>query len=157
MLDCKYEGAEWPHRELPADPAAMAGAVLARINRSPALVQQYAVLCDLIVAPHVLVEPGGATVRYYEELPVDYVHDSMIGSADCYFMITLEYGDGGWAGADPGRGDRYLRPVIRRYRRWSLISVQRLPEDIGNDWTGDKEFHQPLRAYFGRQMAFAVV
>jgi hypothetical protein len=166
MLDCKYEGAEWPHRELPADPAAMTDAVLTRINRSPGLVRQYAVLCDLIVA-----EPGVSTVRYYEELPVDYVHDSMFGSADCYFMVTLEYGDGrdfvdpfdveagegGWAAADRGRGDRYLRPVIRRYRRWSLISVQRLPEDICNDWSDEKEFHQPLRAYFGRQMAFAAV
>src|SRR5918992_2570891 len=82
VLDCKYEGVEWPHRELATDPAAMTDTVLTRINRSPALVQQYAFLCDLIVA-----EPGGTTVRYYEELPVDYVHDSMFGSADCYFMI----------------------------------------------------------------------
>jgi thioredoxin reductase len=168
MLDCKYEGAEWPHRELPADAETLTEAVLARINRSSALVHQYAFLCDLIV-----VDPGGAIARYYEELPVDYVHDSLLGSAECYFVITLEYGDGdgdghdasdsyaleagrAWA-ADPSRDDRYLQPVVRSYRRWSLISVQRLPEDMCDDWSTEEEYGEPLRAYFATQMAFAPV
>jgi thioredoxin reductase len=164
MLDHKYEGREWPHRELPADAGDMADAVLARINRSSALFQQYSFLCDLIV-----VEPDGTTTaRYYEELPVDYVHDSILGSADCYFTITLEYGEGhdvidpfdveagrAWE-ADPSHDDRYLHPVIRCYRRWAPISVRRLPEDICNDWTDEEQYREPLRAYFAGQMAFVL-
>ena len=106
---------------------------------------------------------------------MDYVHDSLLGSAECYFVITLEYGDGdgdgdghdasdsyaleagrAWA-ADPSRDDRYLQPVVRSYRRWSLISVQRLPEDMCDDWSTEEEYGEPLRAYFATQMAFAPV
>jgi thioredoxin reductase len=167
MLDRKYEGREWPHRALPATGEVLAEAVLARINRSSGLFQQYGFLCDLIVVEP--GEPGDAdTARYYEELPVDFVHDSVFGSADCYFTITLEYGDGhdaidpfdveagrDWE-ADPSHDDRYLHPVIRHYRRWMLISVQRLPEDICNDWTGEHEYRDPLSVFFGRQMALVL-
>lgn len=160
MFERKYQGREWPHGELPAAADALADAVLARINRSSALFLQYGFLCDLIE-----IEPGETAARYYEELPVDFVHDSVFGSADCYFTITLEYGAGHDAidpfdveagrarEADPGHDDRYLHPVIRHYRRWTLVSVRRLPDDICDDWVGEREYRDPLRLFFGRQLA----
>jgi thioredoxin reductase len=48
ILDQKYEGVEWPRRELPPEPVALADAVLARINRTSALWQQYSFLCDIL-------------------------------------------------------------------------------------------------------------
>jgi thioredoxin reductase len=160
MLDHKYEGIEWPHRVVPATPDAMTDAVLARINRSSALFQQYSFLCDLIV-----VDPEGGTARYYEELPVDYVHDSFFGAGSRFFTITLEYGEGhdaidpfdvevgrAWE-ADPAHDDRYLHPVIRHYEVWKPISVKRLPEDVCNDWSGDAEYRVPLCDFFTRRMA----
>jgi hypothetical protein len=162
MLDRKYEDIEWPHRVIPADPAVMTSTVLARINRSSALFQQYAFLCDLIV-----LEPDGLTARYYEELPVDYVQDSVFGADSRYFMVTLEYGDGhdaidpfdveagrAWE-ADPDHDDRYLHPVARHYSLWKPISVRHLPEDMGNDWTGEADYRLPLCDFFTRQMALA--
>ena len=43
-------------------------AIVGRVNRTSALWQQFDFLCDLLV-----VDPG-AGARYYEELPLDYVH-----------------------------------------------------------------------------------
>ncbi|HEY3003772.1 MAG TPA: NAD(P)-binding domain-containing protein [Kribbellaceae bacterium] len=72
MLDQKYHGIEWPHRTVPAE--ALADAVLARINRTSALFQQFGFLCDVFT-------PDG---RYYEEMPLDYVPFD-----DC-FTVSLD-------------------------------------------------------------------
>lgn len=163
MLDRRYEGVEWPRRELPATPEALAGVVLARINRSAALWQQYAFLCDLIE-----VMPDG-TCRYCEEVPVDHVLDGSFGTSARFFTVTLEYGDGhdaidpfdvavgrAWE-ADPSHDDRYLHPVIRHYHNGEPVSVLRLPEDVCNDWTGDAAYRTPLRGFFSAALALAPV
>jgi thioredoxin reductase len=161
MLDRRYEGVEWPYRELSAKPDELADAVLARINRTSALWQQYGFLCDLItVAPD-----GGA--RYYEELPRDYVQDSDFGRSDRYFTVSLEYGRGhhlidpfdveagrAWE-ADPSLDDRYLHPVIRHFRRGELLAEHRLPEDVCNDWSGEEEYRVPLRDFFAPKLTEA--
>jgi thioredoxin reductase len=141
MLDAKYEGVDWPHRTVPAPERA--DAVLARINRTSALFQQFGFLCDVIT-------PDG---RYHEEMPLEYVP-----FPDC-FTISLEYGPGhdaidpfdvtagrAWE-ADPGHDDRYLHPVIRRRANHRVVATCRLPEDICNDWTDDKLYREPLRAF----------
>jgi thioredoxin reductase len=141
MLDWKYEGREWPYRAVPAP--EFADAVLARINRSSALFQQFGFLCDVIT-------PDG---RYYEEMPLDYVP-----FRDC-FTVSLEYGAGhdaidpfdvtagrAWE-ADSSHDDRYLHPVVRRRANHQVVATCRLPEDICNDWTDDKLYREPLRAF----------
>jgi thioredoxin reductase len=150
MLDEKHHGVAWPHRDL-ATPAAAADAVIDRINRSSALFQQFGFLCD------VLVEDPGApgAFRYYEELPLDHVPHP-----DCY-TVSLEYGSGhdaidpfdiekgrDWE-ADPAHDDRYLHPVIRSRRDHRVVATCRLPEDICNDWTDERAYREPLRAFFG--------
>jgi thioredoxin reductase len=153
MLDQKYHGIEWPHRSLPIESATLVGsasvadavadAVLARINRTSALFQQFGFLCDVIT-------PDG---RYYEEMPLAYVP-----FADC-FTVSLEYGDGHdaidpfdvaagreWE-ADKTHDDRYLHPVIRRRSGHEVVATCRLPEDICNDWTDEKTYREPLRAF----------
>jgi thioredoxin reductase len=141
MLDQKYHGIEWPHQSMPTD--SIADAVLARINRTSALFQQFGFLCDAIT-------PDG---RYYEEMPLDYVPFS-----DCY-TVSLEYGAGhdaidpfdvsagrDWE-ADKTHDDRYLHPVIRRRSGHQVVATCRLPEDICNDWTDEKTYREPLRAF----------
>jgi thioredoxin reductase len=141
MLELKYHGVEWPHRTLPTD--SLADAVLARINRTSGLFQQFGFLCDVIT-------PDGG---YYEEMPLDY-----IPFADC-LTISLEYGAGHdaidpfdvaagrqWE-ADPGHDDRYLHPVVRRRSNREVVATLRLPEDICNDWTDDKIYRAPLSAF----------
>jgi thioredoxin reductase len=145
MLEQKYDGIEWPHRVLPRETLAdaAADAVLARINRTSALFQQFGFLCDVVT-------PDG---RYYEEMPLDYVP-----FADC-FTVSLEYGAGHdaidpfdvaagrvWE-ADESHDDRYLHPVIRRRVDHRTVATLRLPEDICNDWTDDKAYREPLRSF----------
>jgi thioredoxin reductase len=149
MLDQRYHGIEWPHRTVPAE--ALADAVLARINRTSALFQQFGYLCDVFT-------PDG---RYYEEMPLDYVPFD-----DC-FTVSLEYGAGhdaidpfdveagrAWE-ADESHDDRYLHPVIRRRRGHEPVSTCRLPEDICNDWTDEKLYREPLRAFIAAELGTA--
>jgi thioredoxin reductase len=146
MLEQKYHGIDWPHRTIPVD--GLADAVLARINRTSALFQQFGFLCDVIT-------PDG---RYYEEMPLDYVP-----FADC-FTISLEYGAGHdaidpfdvaagrlWE-ADETHDDRYLHPVIRWRRNHTVVATRRLPEDICNDWTDETLYREPLRAFIAESL-----
>jgi hypothetical protein len=141
MLQRKYDRVEWPHRTVAPDDQA--DAILARINRTSALFQQFGFLCDVIT-------PDG---RYFEEMPLDYVP-----FGDCA-TISLEYGAGHdaidpfdieagreWE-ADTSHDDRYLHPVIRHRRDGQVVATCRLPEDICNDWTDDKIYREPLRAF----------
>jgi thioredoxin reductase len=160
MLENKYHGQHWPHRSLHGEPQALMEAVLGRVNRSSALWQQFAFLCDLIV----LNADGHA--RYYEELPVDYVHDSDFGTAECYFTITLEYGPdhdqvdpfditvSRIAQDDPKHSHdaRYLHPVVRLYRRKKLMAEHHVAENLENDWTGPAQ-REPLSAFFSQHVA----
>jgi thioredoxin reductase len=141
MLRQKYHGTEWPHRFVPTDD--IADAILARINRTSALFQQFGFLCDAIT-------PDG---RYYEEMPLDYVPFD-----DC-LTVSLEYGAGhdaidpfdivagrAWE-ADTSHDDRYLHPVVRRRSDGQVVATCRLPEDICNDWTDETTYREPLRTF----------
>ncbi|HEU4347049.1 MAG TPA: NAD(P)-binding domain-containing protein [Actinoplanes sp.] len=141
MLEQKHHGIEWPCRTVPRE--RLADAVLARINRTSGLFQQFGFLCDVLT-------PGG---HYYEEMPLDYVP-----FADCV-TISLEYGAGHdaidpfdveagrrWE-ADKTHDDRYLHPVVRRRRDREVVATLRLPEDICNDWTDEKLYRAPLQAF----------
>jgi hypothetical protein len=141
MLGEKYHDTDWPYRLVPADD--IADAILARINRTSALFQQFGFLCDAIT-------PDG---RYYEEMPLDYV------PFDECLTVSLEYGAGhdaidpfdieagrAWE-ADASHDDRYLHPVIRRRSNGQVVATCRLPEDICNDWTDEATYREPLRTF----------
>lgn len=161
MLERKYHGGMWPHRNYPADPQELMEAVLARVNRTSALWQLFGFLCDLII-----VSPEKGT-GYYEEVPVDYVAQSDFGSAESYFTVTLEYGPdhdqfdpfdvsvGRISQSDAEHSDkgRYLHPVVRHYRCGTLLAEHHVTENLENDWTGAATHREPLRAFFAHQMA----
>ena len=160
MLERKYYGQEWPHRSLPGEPQALMEAILARVNRTSALWQQFAVLCDLIVMD------ADGSARHFEELPVDYVHDSDLGTSDCYFTITLEYGPdhdkvdpfdisiSRIAQDDPmhSHDARYLHPVVRLYRRNELVAQHHVAENLENDWAGPTQ-REALSAFLSRHIS----
>ena len=148
MLERKYHYVPWPHELLPAAPPALAEAVLARVNRTSGLWQQFAFLCDLIV-----LSPDGAA-RYYEELPLDYVHASEFGSAERYLTISLEYGPDhdrvdpfdisvgrvAQDDAEHSHDARYLHPVVRFFARGELIAEHHVAENLENEW--DRAAHR---------------
>ena len=135
---------------------------IARVNRTSALWQQFGFLGDVIVVD------GDGDARYYEELPVDYVHESDFGAAERYFTVTLEYGpdhDQHRPVRHRGRPHRAgrcraraRRPLpapggaalpARRARRPSTTST----ENLENDWTGADVHREPLRAFFAETAA----
>src|SRR5215467_4827838 len=142
MLERKYHYVPWPHELLPARPPALAEAVLARVNRTSGLWQQFAFLCDLIV-----LSPDGAA-RYYEELPLDYVHASEFGSAERYLTISLEYGPDhdrvdpfdislarvAQDDAEHSHDARYLHPVVRFFAHGEPIAEHHIAENLENEW-----------------------
>jgi thioredoxin reductase len=160
MLERKYHGVTWPHCCLPTDPEALMKAVIARVSRTSALWQMFTFLCDLIV-----VGPSEGA-NYYEELPVDYVHESEFGRSENYFTITLEYGPdhdqfdpfdisvGRISQSDPERAEkgRYLHPVVRHYRHAQLLAEHHVTENLENEWTGQVTHREPLQAFFAREI-----
>jgi cation diffusion facilitator CzcD-associated flavoprotein CzcO len=160
ILEQKYQGVAWPHCGLPIEPHALGEAVIARVNRTSALWQQFGVLCDMIA----IGDDG--TARYYEELPIDYVHESEIISSGSYFTISLEYGPdhdridpfdisiSRIAQDDPQHSHdaRYLHPVVRHYRGRQLQAEHHVAENLENEWNGPAH-RDPLRAFFAQGLA----
>jgi thioredoxin reductase/MFS family permease len=157
MLEHRYHGVEWPHRQLPADPGVLAEAVLARVNRTSALWQQFGFLCDLVT-----LAPGG-TARYHEEQPVDYVRANQTG--DC-FTVTLEYGPDhdrfdpfdisvgriAQSDAEAAAKGRYLHPVVRAWRSGELVAEHHVTENLENEWTDAAVHREPLRAFLAGEL-----
>jgi thioredoxin reductase len=164
MLERSRHGVPWPHEVLPAEPEALMEAVLARVNRSSALWQQFEVMCDLIV----IGRDGNA--RYYEELPVDYARESELGDGECRVTVTLEYGPdhdkvdpfdvtvGRISQADAERAaqGRYLHPVVRLHRDGTLLAEHHVTENLENEWTA-RSHREPLCEFFAHELAAAGV
>lgn len=139
ILEQSYHGIPWPPRGLPAEPETLAVAVLCRANRTSALWQQFGRLCDLVVL-------DGAEATYYEELPVDYVHEGPLARNENFFTVTLEYGP-----------DAALHPVVRHYRQRALVAEHHVADNIDNDWSSEAIHRHPLREFFGRELEPACV
>ncbi|GLZ05225.1 pyridine nucleotide-disulfide oxidoreductase [Actinomadura sp. NBRC 104412] len=165
VLESRYHGEPWPSRALPADPEALAEAVLKRVNRSSALWQQFALMADAIVLD------GRNGARYLEEVPVDFTEPLEPVGTGGHFTITLEYGPdhdkvdpfdvsvGRIRQNDPSRADEghYLHPVVRHHRAGEPPAVHHVTENLENEWTSREVHFEPLRAFFARRTAPATV
>ncbi|WP_030824619.1 NAD(P)-binding domain-containing protein [Streptomyces hygroscopicus] len=161
ILDERHHGRPWPYEPLATDPSALADAVVARVNRSSALWQQFGVIGDL------LVTAADGQSRYHEEVPVAYAHDSALTAGADYFTVTLEYGP------DHDKVDpfditvrrtaqnsvadafdaSYLHPVIRHFRGGALLGTHHMAENLENQWDHPEVHHAPLAGFFARQQA----
>ncbi|HZE49192.1 MAG TPA: NAD(P)-binding domain-containing protein [Jatrophihabitantaceae bacterium] len=162
ILEQRQHGVPWPAVTLEGSPDALTDAVLARVNRTSALWQQFGVLGDVVAVG------ADGTARYLEELPVDYVHDGGLGDdAGDLFVVTLEYGpdhdkvdpfDVTVARVAQDDTDRafdaaYLHPVVRHHRAGELLAVHHLAENLENEWDKPAVHRDPLVAFFERQLA----
>ncbi|MEV0905428.1 NAD(P)-binding domain-containing protein [Streptomyces hokutonensis] len=161
ILDERHHEQPWPQRQLENDPAALADAVVARVNRSSALWQQFGVLGDVIVtAP-------GEPARYHEEVPVAYAHESQLTDNSDYFTVTLEYGPDhdkvdpfditvrrtAQNSVDDAFDAAYLHPVIRHHGGGELLGIHHMAENLENHWDHPEVHHAPLAAFFAREQA----
>lgn len=160
ILADRYHGQPLPSQTIALTPQVLTNAVLGRMNNTSALWQQTGFLGDVIV-----VNSDG-TGSYYQDLSVDYVHDTALGQQSHYYVITLEFGlDIIFASPDPLAVERIhkddvaradlssgIHPIIRRYCGSTLIAEHHVIEDIASEWA--EEVHvDPLIAFFQTQLA----
>ncbi|HKH48612.1 MAG TPA: NAD(P)-binding domain-containing protein [Thermoanaerobaculia bacterium] len=155
MLETKHHGQALPSRQVEATAAGLTLAAMERINRSSALWQQHGFLHDVIVVPS-----DGGSARYYEELPLAYVHETMLSASDHYYTLALEFGH---VQGDPFAIERkpvvdaadesvFLHPVIRRWNGPLLVAEYHLLENLFGEWK-DQELHiAPLRELFAKNL-----
>jgi thioredoxin reductase len=160
VLEARYHGVAWPFERIAADPEVLMQAVIHRVNRTSALWQLFGCMGDLIIVT------GDGDARYIEEVPVDYVHESEFGSAESYFVVTLEYGADHDAhdpfdvsvgrimqsDSEHAHQGRYLHPVVRHYERRTLLAEHHVAENLENDWTAAVAHCEPLQAFFAREI-----
>ncbi|MGC5566241.1 NAD(P)-binding domain-containing protein [Streptomyces sp. FR-108] len=154
VLGARHHGEPWPSRPLATAPEAIADAVVARVNRSSALWQQFGVLGDVIT-----VDADRGT--HQEEVPLAYVADGGLGPAAHRFVVDLEYG-ADHDGVDPfdvtvprvtendvehAMDSSYLHPVVRHYRDGVLSATHHLAENLENEWDVPEVHQQPLAAF----------
>jgi thioredoxin reductase len=174
ILELRYHQVPWPSVPVAATAEAVTEAVLARVNRTSALYQQFGVLGDVVL------RDADGTARYLEEVPVDFLRDGGLdpltdgggGDGDGEgvrdtdaLVITLEYGpdhdkvdpfDISVARVAQDDAERafdaaYLHPVVRLYRKagrggYELAAVHHVAENLENEW--DKPAHRdPLIAF----------
>ncbi|WP_235622389.1 NAD(P)-binding domain-containing protein [Nostoc sp. PCC 7524] len=169
ILEYKYHHQELPNQLIDANPESLTKAIINRVNISSGLWQQTGFLCDLVV-----IAEEGTIAHYYEDIPVDYVHESNLGQYAHYYTITLEFGlDIINASPDPFALERVhkddvenaeqspsLHPIIRRFCGANLICEHHVIEDIASEWLEDvhiKPLLQFLHNQLVRQMSLATV
>ncbi|GAB7038988.1 MULTISPECIES: NAD(P)-binding domain-containing protein [Catenuloplanes] len=160
ILRRRYAGVPWPAAALSPDPAAVTGAIIARVNRSSGLWQQFGVLGDVVT-----VSDSGAA--YHEEVPVAHHREGGLGPAAHAFVVTLEYGPdhdtvdpfdievSRIAQDTPGvaHDAAYLHPVVRYYRDGAPGGVHHLAENLENRWDRPDVHVAPLRAFVADRLA----
>jgi hypothetical protein len=157
ILGARHHDTPWPATTLKATPDAIADAIIARVNRTSALWQQFAVLADVVTI-------DGDQVSYLEEVPVDLLHDGGLGPVPAAFAVTLEYGPehdrvdpfditvGRIAQDTPGQAHAaaYLHPVVRFHRGGELVATHHLAENLENEWNRAEVHVRPLSLFVGR-------
>ncbi|PRY31958.1 NAD(P)-binding domain-containing protein [Pseudosporangium ferrugineum] len=152
ILGERHEDRPWPATPLEATPEAITAAIIARINVTSALWQQFAVLADVVTV-------DGPSAAYREEMPVAYFHAS--GPPGLSFLVTLEYGPDHDT-VDPfdvsvpriaendaaaAHDASYLHPVVRAYRDGEPLGAHHLAENLENHWDLPSVHQQPLAVF----------
>jgi thioredoxin reductase len=158
ILESRYHGKPWPAKRIDATPEAITDAIIARINVTSALWQQFAVLADVVTLE-------GEDAYYREEVPVAYLEDSPLA-----FVTTLEYGPDhdridpfditvpriAENDATAAHDASYLHPVVRVRRDGQVIAEHHLAENLENHWNIPAVHQQPLAVFVKGVLADAL-
>ncbi|WP_033338521.1 NAD(P)-binding domain-containing protein [Catenuloplanes japonicus] len=158
ILRQRYADEPWP--ATPVEKDAITDAIIARVNRSSGLWQQFGVLADVVTV-------DGEQAGYHEEVPVAYHLEGGLGAHRDAFVVTLEYGPDHDA-VDPfdievsrisqdtpgqAHDAAYLHPVVRHYRDGALTGTHHLAENLENRWDRPDVHREPLRAFIAAMVA----
>ncbi|GAA0470084.1 pyridine nucleotide-disulfide oxidoreductase [Paractinoplanes deccanensis] len=159
ILSARYESRPWPAAALEPTPEAITAAVIARINRTSALWQQFAVLADVVTVS--ATSSASSSAAYHEEVPVAYFKEGALTSYDVAFVVTLEYGPD-HDQVDPfditvpriaendaaaAHEASYLHPVVRAYRGGTVVATHHLAENLENNWDLPGVHVEPLEVF----------
>ncbi|MDY7084844.1 MAG: NAD(P)-binding domain-containing protein [Actinomycetota bacterium] len=153
ILDQRYAGRPWPSVPVGNTPEALTDAIVARVNRTSALWQQFGFLADVVKA----------TGEYLQEVPVDYFTEGGVGPEPA-FVVTLEYGPqhdqvdpfditvSRIAQDSPGQAHdaAYLHPVVRFHADGQVRATHHLAENLENRWDRPDVHVAPLAAFIAR-------
>ncbi|AGL20616.1 NAD(P)-binding domain-containing protein [Actinoplanes sp. N902-109] len=158
ILEARYENKPWPATRIDATPEAITDAIIARINVSSALWQQFAVLADV-------VRVDGADAYHEQEVPVAY-----LPADGLQFVTTLEYGPDhdhidpfditvprvAENDAAAAHDASYLHPVVRAHRDGQVVAEHHLAENLENNWDLPTVHQQPLAVFVKGVLADAL-
>ncbi len=164
ILERTYEAVPWPAEKLDATPEAVTDAIIARVNRTSALWQQFGFLGDVVTV-------AAAGARYHDEVPVAWFAGHGLATADHdyrhAFVVTLEYGPDHdkvdpfdvtvtrVAQDVPGQAHdaAYLHPVVRYYRDGTHHTTHHLAENLENQWDRPDVHVEPLKSFVERSLS----
>jgi thioredoxin reductase len=163
-LERRYHGVAWPAGKVDAEPEAIADAIIARVNRTSGLWQQFGVLADVVTL-------AGGAARYHDEVPVDYLARVGLSTEDHQvtdaLAVTLEYGPD-HDKVDPfditvrrvkqdvpgeAHDAAYLHPVVRHHRGGRVVAVHHMAENLENRWDRPDTHRAPLVAFLAGCLA----
>jgi thioredoxin reductase len=164
ILERRYHDVPWPAEKVDATADAITDAIIARVNRTSGLWQQFGVLADVVTV-------AGGVARYHDEVPVDYFARVGLSAEDHpatdAFAVTLEYGPD-HDKVDPfditvtrvaqdvvgqAHDAAYLHPVVRHHRDGQVVAVHHLAENLDNQWDKPDVHRAPLAAFVARCLA----
>ena len=139
IFEKKYHGQPLPCKQIEASADSLVNTIIERVNNTSALWQQFKFFGDAIVI-------ANGRGYHYQELAVDYIHDSEIGQESDYYILTLEFGK---VKGDPFNIERnpvpqkakesvFLHPVVRHFHGSKLITEIHLLEDLDAEWNKEK-------------------
>jgi thioredoxin reductase len=160
LLERRHHGRALPTRQIAPTASACTQAVLAVVNRSSAVWQQFGFLGDFIQAA------GDGSLSHIAAMPVDHIHDTLAERERDYFIVTLEYGSHkarepfqiqrpDSRDADRAAQSSFLHPVVRHCRDGQVLAEQHLMEHLETDWTQPHHI-EPLLAFFQRTLPVAI-
>ncbi|MER5457541.1 NAD(P)-binding domain-containing protein [Micromonospora sp. NPDC002389] len=166
ILERRYDDTPWPATTLDATAESITDAVIARVNRTSALWQQFGFLADVVTV-------AGPHARYHDEVPVDYFTETGLRTADHdyqhAFVVTLEYGPE-HDQVDPfditvsrvaqnvvgqAHAAAYLHPVVRYHQGGQVVATHHLAENLENQWDRPDVHVAPLTAFLDRCLSSA--
>lgn len=157
ILEQRFEHKPLPSTSVPGTTEGVLQALLETINRSSGLWQQFGFMGTAVVLGTARQEPATC----YEELPVDFIHESGMAGAAPYFVVTLEFGKK--KASDPFNHMRhptveqaheslFLHPVVRSFAGGRQLGEIHLLENLFGEWKDEKLHAAPLRAFVQAQL-----
>jgi thioredoxin reductase len=156
----RYHRKPFACAEIKASSTNIMRKIIQRVNKTSALWQQTGYLGDVLV-----YDNNKKVFYYYEEFPIDYVHEVDLAKREDYFTVTLEFGQEridqyqNVFAIDRVHKDDFLHaylstgihPIVRHYRNQQFISEHHLIEDFDSIWA-EKVHREPLQAYFDQAL-----